>query len=256
MPHFLIKSQDVVNGSVTLTEPDLLAHIVGALRVRAGEEIKLIDENKIEYFCKVAGVSKRIVVAQVLSQKKSTRFLPFKVTLVQAVLKPDAMNLAVANAAQMGVSEFLPVVSDNSTVKFSTVTQKREKWQKVSDEAFKQCERADLMKVLEPVSGFDMALEGLPGCAKNVTVFAERDANATLKQAIQGFNKDNVTVVIGPEGGFSPEEFEFFACQGYPLVSLGNLILKAPNAITAALAQIVYEKTLPLSEVRREKKNG
>lgn len=241
MPHFLIKSQDVVNGSVTLIEPHLLAHIVGALRLRAGEEIKLIDENKIEYLCKATEVSKKTVVAQVLSQEKSLRFLPFKVTLVQAILKPDAMNLAVANAAQMGVSEFLPVVSDNSTIKLSAMAGKHEKWQKVSDEAFKQCERADLMKVLEPVNGLETALKGV----KNAIIFAERDADTALSQAIQGFNKDNITAIIGPEGGFSEREFEFFARQDYPLVSLGNLILKAPNAITAAMAQIVYEKTSP-----------
>jgi len=238
MPHFLIKSQDVVDGLVELREPDLLAHIVGSLRARAGETLKLIDENKIVYLCEVTKVSRRAVTASVLSQEVSTRFLPFKVRLMQAVLKPDAMALAVANATQMGVSEFLPVITDNSAVSFNTARAKQEKWQKIADEAFKQCERADLMKVLPVAASLDEAVRGLPGNAKNVIIFAECNANAALGKA-----KGDMTVAIGPEGGFSEREFEFFAHCNYPLVSLGNLILKAPNAIVAALAQINYARS-------------
>ena len=233
MPHFLINSQNIIEGSITLKEPDLLAHIVGALRIKAGETIKLIDENKIVHLCKIEEVSKKCVVASVLSEEESKRFLPFKITLVQGVLKPDAQTLAVANATQMGVSDFLPVVMDNSALNLACVSSKQEKWQKIADEAFKQCERADLMNVLSPVSNLEKALEG----AKNVVVFAEREANISL-----GMPKGDIIVVIGPEGGFSEREFEFFKRQNYSLVSIGNLILKAPNAIVAGLAQITYER--------------
>ncbi len=232
MPHFLIKSNDVKNASVTLVEPELLAHF-SVMRVRAGEELKLIDENKNVYYCTVETFSKRELVARVINEAPSKRFLPFKITLVQGILKPDAQTLAVANAAQMGVSEFLPVIMDNSTVNFNSVREKQEKWQKIADEAFKQCERADLMDVLPPVVSLEEALEN----KQNVVVFAERNASATL-EGIKG----DVTAVIGPEGGFSKSEFEFFARQKYPLVSIGNLILKAPNAVVAGLAQIIYEK--------------
>ncbi len=236
MPHFLIKSQNIKNDSIVLTEPNLLAHLAGALRLRVGEELKLIDEKRLVYFCEVKEVSRNAITVGILSSEKSERFLPFKITLVQSVLKPDAQSLAISNAAQMGVDEFLPVLTDNSTVKFNVAQTKSEKWQKVADEAFKQCERADLMKVLEPTTGLKKALAD----RKNVIIFAERDTNATLKKILQNFNNE-ITLVIGPEGGFSAFEFEFFKHQKYPLVSIGNLILKAPNAITAGISQITYE---------------
>ena len=52
---------------------------------------------------------------------------------------------------------------------------------------------------------------------------------------------ESMLVIIGPEGGFSEREFEFFKEKSIPMVTLGNLILKAETAVTVALGNIVYE---------------
>lgn len=238
MPHFLVKSENFIDGSIVLTEPNLLAHLAGALRVRVNETIKLIDENGDVHFCEIVEVSKKMLAARVLKVEKSNRFLPFKLNLIQSVLKNDAQSLLIENAVQLGVSEISPVIADNSTTKLSVAKTKTQKWQQAANEAFKQCERANLAIVHDPQTLKDF----LKGGVKNLIVFAEKTPNTTLKAALEKIDPGSeINVLVGPEGGFSEAEFEFFTTCGFSLVSLGNLILKAPNATTAGLSNIIYE---------------
>lgn len=237
MPHFLINSKNIARDSILIDDPKVLVHLTASLRIKIGENIKLIDENQVVHLCKVEKISKNEIAAKILQSEKSDRFLPYKLNLIQSVLKPDAQNLAVSNAVQLGVNEFHPVISDNSTVKLSLAKVKTEKWQKIADETFKQCERATIMKVMKT----ETLSETLKN-TKNLIVFAEKNTNTTLRDVIKEFGKNaEINVLIGPEGGFSQKEFEFFLENNLPLVSLGNLILKAPNAITSGLSIINYE---------------
>ena len=77
-----------------------------------------------------------------------------------------------------------------------------------------------------------------------ILVFAERTTELSLKQYLNKniIKKDEkVLVIIGPEGGFSQTEFDYFKSLNLPLVSLGDLILKAETAVIVALGDIIYE---------------
>jgi len=89
-------------------------------------------------------------------------------------------------------------------------------------------------------SGFPGADVGFKGCI----AFCERKATKTLREY---FNEtpikydENVAIIIGPEGGFSEKEFEFFEKNSIPMLTLGDLILRAETAVTVALGTVVYE---------------
>jgi len=238
MPHFLINSNSIEADILKINCPDTVRHLTASLRVQKGEVVKFIDENRVEYEAEIIDFSKKEVRAKVLNSFVSKRTLPYNIYLAQSILKGEAEALLISNAAQLGLKGVYPFVSDHSTVKKSVAKLKVDKWQKTADEAFKQCERADLMKVFE-ISPLNEILGKFK--KENVIIFAEKDENTDILNAAKTLNiNEDILLVTGPEGGFSKEEFEFFKKEGYKKATLGNLIFKAPNAVTAGAANVIF----------------
>ena len=237
MPHFLIKKEEINPPYIKLVDSENLFHIIKVLRKKEGEKIKFIDENQIIYDCKIENISKKSLKALIINKEKSTRILPYDLILVQSILSNDGQNLAIANATQTGVKEIYPVISDNTSIKIKDPKEKTEKWQKIAQENFKQCERADIPKV-QPIQPLTTILSNFK--KENILIFAEKYENSTLKTALNDIDKTSkIAVVIGPEGGFSENEFEYFKKNNCKLITLGNMIYKAPNAITAAISNVI-----------------
>ena len=233
MPHFFISSKNVQNDFVILDDKETLKHLVGSLRVKVGEKLKFIDENEIQYFTIVENTSKKELKAKIEECSPSKRKLNFELHLVMSVLKQEAQSLAISNATQCGVSEIFPVLTRNCVPKKDKV----EKWQKIAFEAAKQCERANLPKINE-ISTLEKVLKNYEN--KNVIVYAEKYADLQIRDAVNLVDKTKpIAVVIGPEGGFSEEEFQYFIDSEFKLVTLGDLIFKAPNAVTSGISNIV-----------------
>ena len=145
--------------------------------------------------------------------------------------------MAIANAVQTGVKEIYPVLSDNVSQSLSALANKSAKWEKIAQENFKQCERAD-MAIIQPIKKLKEALNEFK--PENILVFAEKYANHDYNSALANIDKqEKIAVVVGPEGGFSQKEFDYFIEKNYKLISLGNMIYKAPNAITAGISNII-----------------
>ncbi len=237
MPHFLIKKEEIFNNFIELKTNENLFHITKVLRAKCGEKIKFIDENQIVYHCEISEISKNYLKATILNSEKSQRILNYDLCLIQAILAPDAQNLAIANAVQTGVKEIYPVISDNVSQSFKTLENKKEKWDKIAHENFKQCERADLATIQEIKTLKEVLNEFKK---ENVLIFAEKFVNIELDEALKDIKKqEKIAIVIGPEGGFSKKEFEYFIENEYKLITLGNMIYKAPNAITAGISNVI-----------------
>ena len=233
MPHFLIKASDIADKKLNLHDESILKHLF-VMRKTVGEIVKFIDENRLVSLVKIENINKKELLGTVVDSYFSTRFLTKKIKLIQCALR-DAQMSAVSNAVQIGVSEIQPVLSDFTSVKKSALN--LEKMEKAAYEAFKQCERADLASVL-PVVTLSEAINN----SKNIIVLGERNCNSTIKEFAQKYiNEEEITVIIGPEGGFSDKEFELFDKLNLPIVSIGNTILKAENAIISGIGIISYE---------------
>ena len=128
-------------------------------------------------------------------------------------------------------------MSENVSVSLGALKGKVEKWNKISYENFKQCERADLPEVCE-ISNLIDTLSKFK--KENILIFAEKHENTDLNKCTDDIDKnEEIAVVIGPEGGFSQNEFEYFISQNYKLITLGKMIYKAPNAAVVAISNIV-----------------
>ena len=127
MPHFLIKKEEIKNDFIELIDNENLFHLVKVLRVKAGEKVKFIDEDKNVFLCEIKGATKNNLKAQIIKKTVSNRVLKHNICLVQSILAPDAQNLLIANATQTGVKEIYPVISDNISVSKKTLENKVEK---------------------------------------------------------------------------------------------------------------------------------
>ena len=237
MPHFPIEKEEIKNDYIELINNENFFHLTKVLRVKIGETIEFIDKNQIVYLSKITEIKKNSLKAKIIEKTLNTRFLKTKLCLVQCILMSDAQNTAIANATQSGIKEIFSVFSDNVSVSESSVKNKIKKWEKIALENFKQCQRADLPKIHE-ISDLKTVLKNFK--KENILIFAEKYENISLDESIKNINKnEKIAIVIGPEGGFSDNEFNYFKKENYKLISLGKMIYKAPNAITAAISNII-----------------
>ena len=241
MPHFFINSNQVNDKHIEISDKENYQHIARSLRARAGEKLLLIDENQIQYETIISEITNSKICAIVENSYKSKRFLDFELYLAQSPLRSDAQSLLIEKATELGVSGVYPVITDNCAVNRSVVEKKIPKWQKVMYEASKQCERAIIPTCFE-VSTIDDVLE--KNSFDKIIVFCERIAEKTIRDSfvLNPIKKgDKVLVLIGPEGGFSQKEFDFFKVKNLEMLTLGNLILKAETATVVALGNLIYE---------------
>ena len=237
MPHFLIKKEELKGNFIELNDNENFFHLTKVLRVKIGEKIKFINKNQNIYLAKITNITKNSLKAEIIETTQSERFLKTKLCLVQSILMSDAQNMAIANATQSGIKEIYPVFSDNVSTPTNSTKNKIEKWKKIDLENFKQCKRADLPKIHE-ISNLKTVLKNFE--KENVLIFAEKYENISLDESIKTIDKNKkIAIIIGPEGGFSDCEFDYFKKQNYKLISLGKMIYKAPNAITAAISNII-----------------
>ena len=240
MPHFFIDSQNKTDNVITISDTENYRHIARALRARVGENLLLIDENQIQYETIITKITNNEIECEIQKFYPSKRDLEFDLYLAQSPLRSDSQLSVMEKATELGIRGVYPVLTDNCAVKKEVAVSKVEKWQKVMFEASKQCERAKIptcfeVNNLENVIKMDF---------NRVIVFGERSTEQSLKQYLSKNTVkkgEKILVVIGPEGGFSQREFEMFREKKLPIISLGDLILKADTAVTVALGDIIYE---------------
>lgn len=240
MPHFFINSKSIKDNYITIYDKDNYNHIVKSLRSRVGETLYLIDENEIEYKTTIKDISPNILLAEINSKAVSTRKLPYNLYLAQSPLKSDAQLTIMEKATEIGVKGVYPIYTDNCALKKNVAKNKTAKWQKVMYEASKQCERANIPTCFE-LSSLDDVLNGK---FDRIITLCEKNTTQSLKSYLRENpikNKENILIIIGPEGGFSDLEFEKFKKLNLPMLSLGDLILKAETAVIVTLGNVVYE---------------
>ncbi|MBQ8668701.1 16S rRNA (uracil(1498)-N(3))-methyltransferase [bacterium] len=241
MPHFFIQSSQVSGNIVEVSDKENYQHIAKSLRSKVGEKLLLVDENQIQYETKIAEITNSKITAQVEKSYPSKRFLDFELYLAQSPLRSDAQGLIIEKATELGVAGVYPILTDNCVLNKSVVEKKVPKWQRIMYESSKQCERAIVPTCFDALSLNQLlAQENFD----KIIVFCERIADKTIRDSFKDNpikSGDKVLVIIGPEGGFSQNEFEFFKTMNFEMLTLGDLILRAETAVVVALGNIIYE---------------
>ena len=236
MPHFFINSNNKTDNKIVISDVDNYRHIARSLRARCGEKLLLIDENQIQYETKISEINSKEVICEIEKSYLSKRDLEFDLFLAQSPLRSDAQLTVMEKATELGVRGVYPVFTDNCALRVN----KQDKWQKVMFEASKQCERAKIPTCFAPTTFEEILQKDFD----KIIVLAERSTEKSLKQYLSENptkKGERILAIIGPEGGFSQKEFDYFRSKNLPLISLGDSILKAETAVIVTLGDIVYE---------------
>lgn len=236
MPRFRILSNQIKDGTSTISGSDV-KHIHNVLRLGVGDELILFDENGYEYVSSITAINNRIIESRIIRTSIINRESPLEITILQAIIKGDKMDFIVQKATELGVSSIVPVVTARSEVRNS---KKIARWQKIADESIKQCGRHFSPIVHEEIN-FEGAIEKYRSDLN--ILFFEKTKDTGLKDIkINTVSPSTVSILIGPEGGFTDNESALAHDSGYIAVSLGPRILRSETAsiVSVSLIQHIY----------------
>lgn len=215
-------------------------HIVNVLRLKPNEHIRIFDGHGNEYLARLQHFNSDNIIAEILEHKK----IPpprLSVTLLQGIPKFDKFDQIVQKTTELGVSEIVPVLCQRSVPRLSRdVSLKRvSRWQRIANEASKQCGRIYLPKVKEITEfkecctelNFDVSL-----------ILWEEERHIGLKSILkQNAHAERIGLFVGPEGGFSSDELDIATSIGAIPVTLGSNILRTETAAIVGVTLILYE---------------
>ena len=212
-------------------------HIIRSLRMRIGETLTVCDTMGTDYLCEIAETEENLVRLNVLEEIENRTEPTVKVTLFQCNPKGDKLDMVVQKAVELGISEIVPVLSEHcvSRPDGKSAGKKRERMQKIADEAAKQSGRGKLPTIGEFIS-FKECCKRLDDFDKSI-LFYELGG----KPIAEIVNEDikSIAIVIGPEGGFSKAEVESAKENGAEIATLGPRILRTETAPLAAITAIM-----------------
>jgi 16S rRNA (uracil1498-N3)-methyltransferase len=218
--------------------PDTLAHHVRVLRLRDGETLSLFDGTGGEYPA-VLQFEGKAAWAQLGDFDPREAELPGRITLVQGLPGGDKMDWIVEKAVELGTAALAPIRARRSVVQLSEErTGKRMiHWQRIAQAAAEQCGRNRLMAVEAPLT-----LEAwLAQPAAGLRLLCHPEAEATLAEALTplaGQAGVELSLLVGPEGGWSDEELAAARRAGVQAVRFGPRVLRTETAGLALIAAV------------------
>ena len=229
-----IYSPQALRGESHLTLDAAAArHVVQVLRLPVGAELVLFDGHGGQYRARITAADRRKLMVEVLEHQALECEAPLALHLLQGISRGERMDWVMQKATELGVASITPVVTARCGVKLSPQRQARrlEHWQGVIVAACEQCGRNRLPR-LEGVQDLARALGGLRGSGLVLDPAAGRRLG-DLPPPVQ-----ELTVLIGPEGGLTAEEVRAAAAAGFEPVSLGPRVLRTETAALAVLAAL------------------
>ncbi|MGQ9656378.1 MAG: RsmE family RNA methyltransferase [Fimbriimonadales bacterium] len=219
----------------TRTLPDTVMHqIERVLRLKAGDWICLLDGLGGVYLAQL-GEQGRIVRLEASELKTE---LPFAITVLQALIRPEKAETAIRLCVQAGARAILFAPSERSVAQLEPAKQpsREARWQSIAQEEAELACRARLPQV-RVLPNWAQAFQGLP---RPVFVLDEWEGTKPLKLHCRRIPvPDTLSLVVGPEGGFTPAEREWMTAQPEThALSLGTRVLRTEHAASYALAQL------------------
>ena len=217
-------------------------HLTRVLRLGVGDAVAVFDGRGREYMAKVASASRRDVRLQLLSRIEPAAEAAVPLTLAQAVLKGDKMDEIVRDAVMLGVAAVQPIVAKRSEVTVAMLLRSArvERWQRVALASVKQSRRATLPDIRTPLT-LETYVNDPPPAMRLMLVEPAAGVEVESIATIQRLPvPHDAELMVGPEGGWAPEECAAAAAAGARLVTLGHRTLRADAVPIAAISVLQF----------------
>jgi 16S rRNA (uracil1498-N3)-methyltransferase len=222
---------------ITIFDESLIHQLKDVFRLRAGDQLILLDNSGFEYISEVVLLAKGKSELKIVDQSAVLNTPTKEVWLFASLIKKDNYEWILEKCTELGVSHFVPVISDRTEKKDLNV----ERAHKIIKEASEQSERG-IMPTLHDVRNLEDALSHAKDMKLKVIAFhlegdhfnahAHQSKEQHLKSSLN-LPQEPIGIFIGPEGGWSDKEINLFKIQNIPLFSVGHQVLRAETAAIA-----------------------
>ena len=240
MSRFFVPSDNIDGEKITVCGSDA-HHIAHVLRMEKGDSLTVCDMGRREHLCIIEGFSRDEVYLRITESRESKNEPDVCVTLYQGLPKGDKLEQIIQKAVELGVSRVVPVKAERSIAKVNdSFGKKLERYNAISLAAAKQCGRAAVPKVDEPVS-FSKMCE-LAASHEEFFICYEGDGVVPLYEiATSAFSKGvtDIGFYIGPEGGVSASELDVAKQRDITFCGLGSRILRTETASGCVLSALM-----------------
>lgn len=241
MHRFFLPGELVEAGSFSFP-PDTARQIARVLRLRPGARVIVLDDSGAEYLAELTSVGRRDVRGLLLERRETTTEPRLALTLYMPILRGKKNNWVLQKGTELGVTTFVPVLSQRAVVgSLGALGDGRvERWRAIVREAAEQSRRGRL-PTLEPPMLFDVALSRARSEGGPILIPWEEEDGTSLRAALDAPGAgERLSLFIGPEGGFDPDEILTARAYGALPVTLGPRILRAETAAIAVIAAVMF----------------
>lgn len=220
-------------------------HVGLVLRLEIGDKIIVFNNTGYDYLAEISEIQKKKISLKIIEKIKNNTESVLSLHLAQAIARGEKMDWVIQKAVELGVKEITPVITQYTQAKASE--QKLEHWRKIMISSCEQCGRNILpvlheainlsdwlnkMKISENKYNLIFEPEAVMSLGSLDCFASQKDAKLAMTEPL------TMTVLIGPEGGFSPEEITLSQKYAFQSVKLGNRILRTETAAIAAISAL------------------
>ena len=254
MPRFFVRPEDIrtdTEGAVVILTGDNARHATYSLRLAVGDSVTVCDQSHV-YQCILTHFDGQTVEARIIASSAVDTEPPYRAVLYQALPKGDKLDTVIQKAVECGVHEIVPFESSRCIVhaKPESEGKKLERRQRIAEEAAKQSGRGIIPTVGATVT--DLGVVFRQAALADIALFCyEGEGTRPMGDILRkdfpdvcdqnAGHRPTVAIVVGSEGGFSPEEAGMARSAGLLLTGLGPRILRTETAACVVLSCLSYQ---------------
>ena len=214
---------------------DQAHHAINVMRYQLGDQIVIFDGQGTEYDAQIESLTKKQLTARLLATRQLNRSVSRSITIVVALPKGDRQKFLIEKLVELGVEKLIPLATTRSVAEVKPKVIERIEKQVI--EASKQCGRNFLMQIAPQISVSQLCNAGTESQACVTEDTAKLLAHPYDSHSLSGLSlspDQSVAIAVGPEGGFTDDEFTSLADAGWRPTKLGPTILRIETAAIAA----------------------
>ena len=233
---FFLAKKNIQGDNATFAGPEL-EHMRKVLRLGPGDRVTLFDDEGWEHEGVIRSYTDGRGEIKILNSCRPERESAVRITLAQAVGKGDKLDWVVEKATELGVAVIAPFLCKRTVPKLDGAAREKRasRWQRIALSAAKQSGRVRVPEILDVMDFSDLTRRPWP-CDLKLIFWEKETARGLARLREEKARLDSLLLVIGPEGGFTPEEVAEAEQGGIQSVSMGRRILRTETAAVAALS--------------------
>ncbi len=216
-----------------LIENERAHYLRNVLRLKIGNSLKIFNHQGQEFLAKIVAINKKHTEVHLIKSIQTIAPSKLNITLVQSLSKGERMDYTVQKATELGIATIQPITSEYCEVKLkgTRLKKKLKHWENIIISACEQSFRADIPTILAPLSIQEYCQ------TKHKGILLEPEENKTIGQVAK-YHWQAFDIVIGPEGGWSPQDLSQLKSTGLTGIQFGQRILRTETMAPAILAAI------------------